>query len=287
MSQWNPGEVPPGGAQAWSGGAGPPPPPGGGYVPPSPAGGGKPWWQSWPVVVAAIAVIAIAAWAVGRGSASNTESTTASAGNASETTETTGRPTTTTTTRPTTTTTTVPEDQLYREMQAEIERACTEAFSAGSSPEPEFDNRWAGLSDPSKLIAAAQTCIDTKNQQAIDGAQPVNVDVIVKDPDSVTGVTFVMVVEITQFDGATGACNFRGVWDNQPQEYSFDYAGDNAFFTSGDGSSYCPVLDGIDQNDVIRVWGKSLGSYSYDTQIGGNTTVPSFNVLRAEVIAKQ
>ena len=65
----------------------------------------------------------------------------------------------------------------------------------------------------------------------------------------------------------------------------FDYRGDNASFGSG-SSGVCPALSGIDEGDTVRVWTQSLGSYSYDTQSGGNTTVPKFNVLLAQVVRK-
>ncbi len=125
-------------------------------------------------------------------------------------------------------------------------------------------------------------CVEAK----FGSAQPPNVDAIIKNPDAVNGQLFVMVTDISQFDAATGACAFRGYWDTQEHQYNFDYAGDNAFFTSGDGFTACPVLSGIDQNDVVRVWALSKGSKSYATQIGGNTTVPEFKVLRAQIIRK-
>jgi hypothetical protein len=228
----------------------------------------------------------VAAVAAGGGSDSD-RSEVAASDSTPERSTTTSPPTTSTTKAPTTTTTTIPLDQLYREVQAEVDRACAEAFTDGTEPDPRFLPRWAPVTDDAKMQATAVDCLTKKKQAAIDGAQPVDVDAIVKNPDAVTGQTFVMVVNITQFDAATGACAFRGYWDNEPREYSYEYAGDNAYFTSGDGYTNCPVLDGIDQNDTIRVWATSLGSLSYDTQVGGNTTVPSFDVLRAEVLKKE
>ena len=58
-------------------------------------------------------------------------------------------------------------------------------------------------------------------------------------------------------------------------------------FVSGDVDTNCPVLDGLDQDDVAKVWVRSLGSISYDTQIGGATTVPSFEVLKVEILQKR
>lgn len=195
--------------------------------------------------------------------------------------------TTTTTEAPTTTSTTIPAEQLVREVQAEVDRACAAAFTDDSDPRPDYKSRWASVTDREKMHATAVDCLNKKKQAAIDGAQPVDIDAIVKNPDATIGQTFTMVVLITQFDAATGACTFRGYWDNEPHEYNFEYAGDNAYFGSGDADTNCPVLDGIDQNDTIRVWATSIGSLSYDTQVGGSTTVPAFKVLRAEVLKKE
>jgi hypothetical protein len=225
--------------------------------------------------------------AVAGGGGSDGDGTETAASGSTPKRPTTTAPTTTTTTEaPTTTSTTIPADQLVREVQAEVDRACGESFTDGSDPQPEFRSRWSSITDQEKMHATSVDCINKKKQAAIDGAQPVDIDAIVKNPDAVTGQTFVMVVLISQFDAATGACSFRGFWDNEPHEYNFDYAGDNAYFGSGDADTYCPVLDGIDQNDTIRVWATSIGSISYDTQAGGNTTAPAFNVLRAEVLTK-
>jgi hypothetical protein len=113
-----------------------------------------------------------------------------------------------------------------------------------------------------------------------------DIDGMVKNADAFKGVVFVMVAEITQFDAATGKCAFRTRWDTAPRQYSYEYQGDNAVFTAADQMSGCPSLNGVDQNDVVRVWAEGAGAFSYATQIGGNTVVPSFTVLKVEVITK-
>jgi hypothetical protein len=49
--------------------------------------------------------------------------------------------------------------------------------------------------------------------------------------------------------------------------------GDNAIFT-GDESRLADYV----QDDVVEMWVEDRGSYSYDTQAGGSTTVPMFHV---------
>ena len=96
---------------------------------------------------------------------------------------------------------------------------------------------------------------------------------VVKSPDNYIGKKYVVYACVTQFDAATGDDAFRGDASNRKLEYW--YEGDNAFFT-GTASQ----LDDIVTDDIVLMNVTSLGSYSYDTQIGGNTTVPLFQIDR-------
>ena len=51
-------------------------------------------------------------------------------------------------------------------------------------------------------------------------------------------------------------------------------------FAEGMAGSDCPSLEGFVADDEVRITATSLGSISYGTQIGGNTTVPAFKVER-------
>lgn len=236
---------------------------------------------------------------------------------------TTTRETVPTTERPTTTTTepeAVPRAQIIREIREQSKAACDEAVLSSTDPIIDYSDRWTSEMTMTEYRERVETCVaaawarlnaaeaerkaaeeraaaeaaaaeaaaaQAAAEAEIANARPVNVDEIIKNPDAFKGQVFKLVSEITQFDGATGPCSFRGYWDNTSHEYNFEYAGDNAYFTSGDGISSCPTLTGIDQNDVVRLWVRSTGAYSYGTQIGGNTTAPGFEVLRAEVISKK
>lgn len=100
---------------------------------------------------------------------------------------------------------------------------------------------------------------------------------LVKTPDSHTGKTMVVYARITQFDAATGKCIFRANISHKKMESSWEY-GENAIFRGGDGDSECPSLEGFVADDEVRITATSLGSISYETQMRGNTTVPSFHV---------
>lgn len=95
---------------------------------------------------------------------------------------------------------------------------------------------------------------------------------LVKAPDDYSGKGFVVWACISQFDAATGEDSFLGQASNQNQDYWWG-DGDNAMFT-GDASD----LNKFVEDDVVEMNVVSRGSFSYDTQIGGNTTVPLFEV---------
>jgi hypothetical protein len=97
---------------------------------------------------------------------------------------------------------------------------------------------------------------------------------IVKAPDDYIGKGYVVWACITQFDAATGPDAFRGQASYTNLDYWFS-DGDNTFF-HGDVEQ----LQDFVQDDVVVMNVISLGSYSYDTQLGGNTTVPLFEVTK-------
>ena len=95
-----------------------------------------------------------------------------------------------------------------------------------------------------------------------------------KSPDKYIGKGYVIWACITQFDAATGDDTFRG--DAAPKKLKYWFSdGQNAFFT-GSASRFADFV----QDDVVQMKVISLGSYSYDTQAGGNTTVPLFQVSK-------
>jgi len=96
---------------------------------------------------------------------------------------------------------------------------------------------------------------------------------IVKAPDNYLGKTYVVWACITQFDAATGDDSFRA--DASYKNWGEDWwlNGDNALF-GGDASQLSDFLT----DDIVVMNVTSAGSFSYDTQAGGNTTVPLFAV---------
>jgi hypothetical protein len=79
--------------------------------------------------------------------------------------------------------------------------------------------------------------------------------------------------EIRQFDSATGTDAFLAdVAHKNTTSYGF-FEGENTLLT-GDESK----LEDFVEGDVFKATVTVLGSMSYDTQIGGNTTVPLLQI---------
>ena len=93
---------------------------------------------------------------------------------------------------------------------------------------------------------------------------------MVKKPDAFIGKRFIIYGEVTQFDAATGEDAFLAdTAHKNTTEYGY-FDGENTMLT-GDASDLSDVVE----NDVFKATVTVLGSHSYDTQIGGNTTVPT------------
>lgn len=97
---------------------------------------------------------------------------------------------------------------------------------------------------------------------------------VVKAPDDYIGRTYQVWGCIWQFDAATGPEAFLA--QAAPKRVDYWYSdGENASFT-GDADRLSDFVEG----DIVVMNVTVLGSYSYDTQVGGNTTVPSFLVTK-------
>jgi hypothetical protein len=180
-------------------------------------------------------------------------------------------------------------EEIDAAVTAEIKQSCDEAVRTRETPTVHYSDAWVGKKfDDIKLavIVCTQQARDAEAAEAVANAKAPDVDAVIKDPDTYKGQTFVVIAKVMQLDGATGPCLFRGVWDNTVHQYSIEYKGDNGVFVNGDGKRDCPTANDVDKDDVVRVWIKVLGKNSYDTQIGGNTTAPQFQVVKSEVLQK-
>lgn len=95
---------------------------------------------------------------------------------------------------------------------------------------------------------------------------------LVKAPDDYIGNAYQLWGCISQFDAATGEDAFRAQTSYRNETYWFS-EGENALF-NGDADQLTDFV----KDDVVVMSVIVLGSFSYDTQAGGNTTVPLFEV---------
>lgn len=93
---------------------------------------------------------------------------------------------------------------------------------------------------------------------------------LVKNPDTAKGRKLVIYGYVSQFDSATGTNTFRAETGANPQDRYYNY--DQNTIVTG----LTPTFADVVEDDMVTMYVEVLGSYSYDTQMGGNTTVPKF-----------
>ena len=96
--------------------------------------------------------------------------------------------------------------------------------------------------------------------------------VIAKNPDAHKGKRIIVYGYVTQFDAATGTSSFRASIDAIRHKRTYKY--DTNTLLSGTTE----MLNDIVADDQFRAEATVMGSFSYDTQIGGNATVPLLHV---------
>jgi hypothetical protein len=95
---------------------------------------------------------------------------------------------------------------------------------------------------------------------------------VIRNPDGYEGKGYVVYGEVSQFDSATGLDSFRAQVAHANVEYFYS-DGENAMFEGSEDA-----LEDLIDGDVFKAKVIVKGSLSYDTQAGGNTTVPVFTV---------
>lgn len=101
--------------------------------------------------------------------------------------------------------------------------------------------------------------------------------VIAKNPDAHTGKRIIVYGYVTQFDAATGTTSFRASIDGVKHRQTYEY--DTNTFLRGTADALADIV----VDDEFKAEVTVGGSLSYDTQIGGSTTVP---VLQVDTITR-
>lgn len=120
---------------------------------------------------------------------------------------------------------------------------------------------------------------DRENPAAYEVLSERDFALLVKDPDSAEGRKVVLFGVVTQFDAATGTRQFRA--DTGPAQLESTYAySQNTAVEARDSALVADVVE----DDVVKMYVEVTGSVSYDTQIGGRTTVPGVLVNMIEIV---
>lgn len=103
---------------------------------------------------------------------------------------------------------------------------------------------------------------------------------LVKNPDRQVRKKYILYGEVVQFDAVTGDDAFLANAGATKKfvEYGYVDYSENALFSATE-KRFRKVVQG----DVFKAYVRVVGSLSYDTQIGGNTTVPHLFVDRISV----
>ncbi|WP_305091856.1 DUF2510 domain-containing protein [Prescottella sp. R16] len=101
---------------------------------------------------------------------------------------------------------------------------------------------------------------------------------IAKNPAAAVGRKVVVYGRVTQFDSATGTSQFLARTAPSVPDSVYDY--DQNTLIVGDTTA---LVENVVENDLVTMHAEVLGSFTYDTQAGGSTTVPKLQVNIIEV----
>jgi len=96
---------------------------------------------------------------------------------------------------------------------------------------------------------------------------------LVKDPDSHAGERYKVFGWVFQFDAATGTDGFLADVGPKRKNDQFGYT-QRAALVADDSK----LLKNIVEGDLVTMYATVIGAYNYETQEGGATTVPQFDV---------
>ncbi|PJE04067.1 MAG: hypothetical protein CK429_31955 [Mycobacterium sp.] len=121
--------------------------------------------------------------------------------------------------------------------------------------------------------------LDPSQYQSIS---PRDYALLVKDPDAAIGRKLIVYGVVTQFDAATGTSEFRANTGAEKAEHRYDYDV-NTMIHAADPA----ILKNVVEKDFVIMHVQVAGAYSYDTQIGGHTVAPKFNVFIINVTGSE
>lgn len=192
--------------------------------------------------------------------------------------------------------------ELQTQVDVEITRACSVAkvdIDAPISDLVRYDDAWKPVAGRKAVVDAIESCAaseraktaDQREQDRLSQCAPIAVDQVEKNPGAYEGTCVVLYANVVQFDAATGPCSFQADIAGSDLADSFDYTARSNFGLTDDEllsalETECPALEQIDVDDFVRIYATGIGAYTYDTNIGGSNTIPSFKIERIELLRK-
>lgn len=153
--------------------------------------------------------------------------------------------------------------------KASAEKAAEKA-AADAAAKAEAEAKAAEKAAADAAAKAEKARLDKSSYSKISGRSFAKV---AKDADSYVGKKYVIYGYVTQFDSATGPDTFRANADGVRHGEWYDYDA-NVIVTASDPS----ILEDVVEDDLVTMYVEVAGSIDYDTQIGGSTTAPVFNL---------
>lgn len=141
------------------------------------------------------------------------------------------------------------------------------------------------IADAQRKSAEAQAEVDAAAQVELRAQQdPASYEqiterdwqMLTKDPDANTGRKIVLYGSVTQFDSVTGTTAFRANTAGEQMGRSYEYDV-NTIVREGTPGAFDQVVE----DDLITLYVEIAGTESYDTTVGGSTTVP---VVQAYIV---
>jgi hypothetical protein len=184
--------------------------------------------------------------------------------------------------------------ELSAAVDAEVAAACALATTDLEASIPSlvnYDEAWSPVASEADVIAAVEACAAPERNKSAEEREAakfdsygyLTVDEVVKNPDAFEGQAVIAFGDIVQWDVNTGTCAFHANFLGElGGRYDYDERGE---FTADE--VVCVSLEGIDQDDIVKMWVTGTGSRSYSTSIGGTNTIPTFQIDKIELVEKK
>ncbi len=136
----------------------------------------------------------------------------------------------------------------------------------------------AAAAASSRAAAAAAAEAERTDPASYEQVSTRDFALLARDPSAARGRKLVLYGYVSQFDSATGTNQFRASVDSQPlgSWYEYDH---NVVIKASDRGLVANVVE----DDLIILWVEVDEPLTYDTTLGGSTTVPSFRLNMIEV----